>query len=628
MKNNQSGGYDYEFVHTPADNLICKICHCPSKEPHLSACCGHTFCKSCLEAASCSTTVNNACPMCRSEEFTTIPNKQVDRTIRCLTIYCSNKKKGCQWQGEVNTITSHLNSRDGCQFQDVSCPNDCGVAYQRQKLTNHIEIECPRRKINCRYCHDKVEHRFIESQHKDECPKLPLPCPNKCEVETIPRDGVEEHIKICPLQQIQCKYYIVGCEATITRKDQEKHNKEMMEEHLSLCVHKLVIVVEKNDKGTQQLSAKENDAQTLVDDLTQEHATTEKQVVSLTNDNSDKAVVEDSMKFQSEQDATEMKAVVRQATVIKENFSQQSMTHQVQAAASQQQLSTSKNKLQQNINVLIILLLGLVGLNLALMYSLYVQHNNISGLEKYQDEMKTWITSDLLLKLQRLEKDHNTTKLHVENKIVKLVGSVNNTALTGFNDLTAQLPFLLCFSGYIEYRKELIIKEEKSLLKLPGKRCSPLIVKISGISSVVKTGHIFYKESTLIYIKQNTVKLLVWKFNNTHLEVMLYKQPATYKNRLWLEKFIVTIKNKINDSDHYTLDLHDRFRYTFEKTRMIQPAYSFSQFVSLDDIFAITPNCQFVMCDSVFFSIDHPDFYRDDVWVSKDLFNGEEDYAE
>ena len=622
MKNTQSGGYDYEFVHTPADNLICKICHCPSKEPHLSACCGHTFCKSCLDAASCSTAVTNACPMCRSEEFKTIPNKQVDRTIRCLTVYCSNKKKGCQWQGEVNAITNHLNSRDGCQFQDISCPNDCGVAYQRQKLTNHIEVECPRRKINCRYCHDKVEHRFIESQHKDECPKFPLPCPNKCEVETIARDGVDEHVSICPLQQIQCKYYIIGCAATIARKDQEQHNKEMMEQHLSLCAHKLVVVSEKNEDGPQskhQLSASENDAQMLVSDLTLEHATTEKQVAALTDTNNDNALVEAGTKFQSEQDATEMKAVVQEASVIKEKLSQELMTHQVQAAVSQQQLSTSQNKMQHNIKLLVILLFGLVGLNLALMWSLYIQHNNVSNLEKYQDEMKKWITSDLLLRLQRLEKDHNATKLHVENKIVKLIGSVNKTALTGLTDLTAQLPFLLCFSGYIEYRKELIIKEEKSLLKLSGEQSSPLIVKISGISSAAKTGQKFYKQSNPIYIKQNTVKLLVWKFNNTHMEVMLYKQPSSYKDRFWLKRFTMTIRNQINNSDHYTLDLHDRFSYTFKNTRMIQPAYSFSQFVPLDDIFTITPNCQYVICDSVFFSIDHPDFYT---CVDEDLENG------
>ena len=47
------GGYAFRFVLDPLpdelSNLLCKICHLPSKDPHLSRCCGHTFCKSCAD---------------------------------------------------------------------------------------------------------------------------------------------------------------------------------------------------------------------------------------------------------------------------------------------------------------------------------------------------------------------------------------------------------------------------------------------------------------------------------------------------------------------------------------------------------------------------------------------------
>ena len=225
-----SGGYDYQFVKTPDDTLICTICHLPSKEPHLSVCCGHTFCKSCVEASK---KTNEACPMCRSETFTTYPNKQAERLIQNLKIFCTNKEQECDWQGELNNINDHLSS---CLFQVVCCPNDCGSSLQRQYLTSHVETECPRRKIDCQFCHEVGEYQFIEGKHKEECPKFPLPCPNKCEIENIQRDKVEEHRKSCPLEVIQCDYHVIGCTAKMIRKELSKHKSEMMEEHLSLSV--------------------------------------------------------------------------------------------------------------------------------------------------------------------------------------------------------------------------------------------------------------------------------------------------------------------------------------------------------------------------------------------------------
>ena len=340
----QSGGYDYDFVNTPSDTLICQICQCPSREPHLSVCCGHIFCKSCLEGANRVTFVTNACPMCRSEEFVTVPNLQADRIIRSLIVYCSNKNEGCEWQGEINAINSHLSNSNGCQFHEVNCPNDCGRAYQRQYLTSHVDTECPRRKVNCQYCHDIGEYQFIDGQHKEKCPKFPLQCPNSCGIGIIPRDGVREHINVCPLQLIQCKYHIIGCEVTMARKDQEKHNKEMMEEHLSLSVTELAATKAKSEQQDQnfrelfasnkismesmenyfkdqlastkmsmeedfreQLLASQHDAQKTIQDLTSKLATAEKEIVVLKQqlDSNDKALAEAETKFQSIEEATQ-----------------------------------------------------------------------------------------------------------------------------------------------------------------------------------------------------------------------------------------------------------------------------------------------------------------------------------
>ena len=233
------GGFDYQFVDTPPETVICKICYCPSRTPHLSVCCGHVFCESCLEGAEQVTAVSKVCPMCRSEEFSHFPNKQADRIVRGLHVYCTNRGKGCTWLGEINNIDEHLKDSEGCRFVEANCYNYCGKLLQRRHLTDHVENDCIYRKVNCRFCSVTGEHHFIEGPHKQICIRRPLPCPNKCDIPTAASD-LAEHLKTCPLELTECEYHTVGCKAKITRKNQKKHNMETMEEHLSLTMKQLL----------------------------------------------------------------------------------------------------------------------------------------------------------------------------------------------------------------------------------------------------------------------------------------------------------------------------------------------------------------------------------------------------
>ena len=58
------GGYDYEFVDGPPQEiLICKICLMVCCDPYLSVCCGHVFCKSCIDNTKQNTAIVEACPV-------------------------------------------------------------------------------------------------------------------------------------------------------------------------------------------------------------------------------------------------------------------------------------------------------------------------------------------------------------------------------------------------------------------------------------------------------------------------------------------------------------------------------------------------------------------------------------
>ena len=234
-----AGGYEYTFMETPHHRYVCNICIHPCRDPYLTACCGHNFCKSCLDGYR---KTAASCPCCRKEDFVTVINKQADREIRSFCMMCTNKERGCEWQGELNDFSNHLESSDGCQFEDVKCSNECGKMLQRRYLTSHVETECLNRVIECQYCQISGVRQIIEGEHKEQCPKFPLPCPNNCKVscptpsrrksgkrrsrnveyslQYFAREDIEAHRKECPFEMVEC---VNKCEKVLQRRYLSKH---------------------------------------------------------------------------------------------------------------------------------------------------------------------------------------------------------------------------------------------------------------------------------------------------------------------------------------------------------------------------------------------------------------------
>ena len=352
----ESGGYDYEFVDPPPDTLICGICRFPSKKPQLSVCCGHTFCEHCIDGAKIADGAFK-CPVCR-EAFSCFANKQADRIIKDLKVFCMYKTKGCNWLGEVRSISDHLEKN--CRFREMDCPKGCGISVQREKVFWHVENECVCRIVSCVHCHITGEQRFIlgdhrnhcpnllvpcpnrcfssrmpkgsinghlkmcplekiccsnecgtsllqkdlenhvkncphqmiccqycqhegeqdavNGQHKEQCLKFPVKCPNGCEAGIMMREDVEAHKRICPLEEVSCEYFRVGCEAKMARKDLAQHNKEKMEDHLSLALHEL----DKLEKlQTSQAAAADKALQKINDRISIMEAAHHEQVTEL-----------------------------------------------------------------------------------------------------------------------------------------------------------------------------------------------------------------------------------------------------------------------------------------------------------------------------------------------------------
>ena len=229
-----TGGYRYEFVEEPPDYVRCSICHLPSRDPYLSDCCGSLFCYSCLQEKAKSqfgaTCPNSKCPSPRS--FKTFKNKQVERTVKELRMYCVNKSKGCGWHDRMSEVFLHL--ARNCQFEDIECSNQCGEMVQRQHYARHVSSECQYRSVRCQYCRSEGPQCFVMDQHKQTCPKLPVSCPNGCKIPGLLQEDLAPHRKVCPLEMVQCEYFTEGCTEKISRQHQARHNKENVEKHLTL----------------------------------------------------------------------------------------------------------------------------------------------------------------------------------------------------------------------------------------------------------------------------------------------------------------------------------------------------------------------------------------------------------
>ena len=242
------GGYEYEFVDVLLDRVLCKICHNPCRDVHLTGCCGAHFCLFCLQQLKRGTAVNKACPMCRVGKFKIFPNKRLDREIKALNMYCVNRRSGCSWSGEINDERKHIST--DCQFVDVYCPSKCGLKLKRQCLKLHLSKECP---CYCQHCGTTGHKEEISKRHKKHCFHYPIPCPNGCEMGVVPKEGIDAHQQICPLELVRCEYFNVGCVVKVTRRELQDHYKQNVSEHLNLTSVKLASVIEEMDRKEKKL---------------------------------------------------------------------------------------------------------------------------------------------------------------------------------------------------------------------------------------------------------------------------------------------------------------------------------------------------------------------------------------
>ena len=223
-------GYECEFVDQVPEDYFCKQCKHVVREPQIATCCTEVFCKACIEAVI---QDKKPCPSCRETDISFIPHKKYQLKILALKVHCSLKDRGCEWTGQLQHLNTHLDLTTGdCVYVDVDCPSKCKQKVQKHNVDTHLANHCPNRDYTCPHCSFKATFREV-SEHFEVCRYYPLVCPNRCGA-SFERDVLEDHMKMCGLQKLQCEFSYAGCGAEFIRDHQKEHMEQNTQNHLAL----------------------------------------------------------------------------------------------------------------------------------------------------------------------------------------------------------------------------------------------------------------------------------------------------------------------------------------------------------------------------------------------------------
>ena len=236
------------------EELYCKKCNLVARRLIITSCCGESFCHACIADTQ---EQGKPCPKCGDIEFTIFEQKKSQRKISTTHVYCGMKERGCVWSGSLEQLDTHLDpDQDNCQYVDTKCPLNCQQIISKREVEQHVTEHCLLREYTCQYCSFKSTYEEIKECHIPQCNYVPLQCPNRCGV-TFERDFMEDHMKMCRLQEIGCEFSGVGCNDRFRREDQEEHTRQNSQKHLtltaSLAVDSKELLLQQEEKHKKEV---------------------------------------------------------------------------------------------------------------------------------------------------------------------------------------------------------------------------------------------------------------------------------------------------------------------------------------------------------------------------------------
>ena len=189
---------EYDFVEEPPPEYFCPVTFELLRDPKQTECCGHHISGVVVARIQ---REGKPCPLCKEPNFTVISDKYFNRKANELKVRCPHKQNGCKWEGQLGDLDQHSNS-------------------------------CPKRPWQCQHCEFRGTYDIGTTNHLPNCTKYPEPCPNQCDIGTVPHCDMEKHLTECPLQLVECEFAHAGCQERIPQWELSRHMEESAQRHL------------------------------------------------------------------------------------------------------------------------------------------------------------------------------------------------------------------------------------------------------------------------------------------------------------------------------------------------------------------------------------------------------------
>ena len=131
-------------------------------------------------------------------------------------------------------MAQHLEQECGLVVE--TCKLGCGVELTRDELKIHVTDTCVQRQIPCEHCGEDFKYCDM-TNHLDVCPKMKVSCELGCGL-IMCREDTTQHLEVdCSEKELECPFAKYKCEmGLIKRKNMSKHLEEKRLEHLELKV--------------------------------------------------------------------------------------------------------------------------------------------------------------------------------------------------------------------------------------------------------------------------------------------------------------------------------------------------------------------------------------------------------